>query len=95
MRFHNNHRIIADDAARFLEDHFQETWIFVTSSGQLRRSPRGLNGSQPNDAAFRLGNNFLRNDQNVVLLQRNSPFASGLNNESCDIVAFTNFRKSD
>ncbi len=58
-----------DDVDRLAQDHLGAAGILVVA-GELERALRRLDVVQPDDAALRLRDRFLRDDEHVAVLER-------------------------
>ena len=92
--FGDQHVIAADDAPRLFQDYFHEPGIFLLPLCDGLRLERWPDCGQPDYGAFGLGNNLLRDDQDVSVFESDACFASSVCNLSGEIVAEMNLRQS-
>ena len=92
--FGNQHMIAANDAPRLLQDDFDGAGIFLQARGERESLRRRADGREPHDRTFGLGDNFLRDDEDVSVFERDACFARGGCNLSGQIVAQLNLRQS-
>src|SRR5258708_3670563 len=92
--FGDQHVIAADNAPRLFQDYFHEPGIFLLPLRDGLRLERGPDCGQPDYGAFGLGNNFLRDDEDVAVFESDACFAGGVSYLSGEIVAELNLRQS-
>src|SRR5712672_2407253 len=92
--FHNQDGVLAHNATRFPQDHFDQTGISSSSSCQLRRLCRRLDCRKPYDATFCFRDNLLRDHQNVSVLKTYFRPARRRTNHARQIIALTNLRQT-
>jgi hypothetical protein len=80
-------RPLADDPHRFAQDHLEPPRILA--GRQLARLPRGLDLVQTNDPALGLRDDLLRDDDDVVVLERHRA-----GDEPREIVALPHLRQA-
>ena len=77
----------ANHVAAFAENHFDQLGLLVQFSAQLTRARRRLNAVQADPASFGLGNDFLRDHQDVVVGKVDFLCRAGVANELADGIA--------
>src|SRR6266851_1860212 len=93
-RFGDQHVIAADDAPRLFQNYFHEPRVFLLPLRDGLRLERRPNRGQPDYGAFGLGDNFLRDDEDVAVFERDACFAGSVCYLSGEIVAEMNLRQS-
>src|SRR5215475_14370854 len=88
--------MLADDAARFAEDDFDEARIFVGtvvvgSGGEIDGALGGSDCREVYEAVFGFGDDFLGEDEDVVLLERDFGFFGGGEEDAREVVAGADF----
>src|SRR5258708_33604658 len=92
-RFGDQHVIAADDAPRLSKDYFHEPGIFLLPLRDGLRLERWPDCGQPDYGAFGLGNNFLRDDEDVSGFETDARSAGSVYYLSGKIVAMLNLRQ--
>ena len=92
--FGDQHVIAADDAPRLFQDYFHEPRVLLLPLRDGLRLERGPNCGEPDYGAFGLGNNFLRDDEDVAVFESDARFAGGVSYLSSEIVAELNLRQT-
>src|SRR6267154_3027116 len=93
-RFGDQHVIAADDAPRLFQDYFHEPRVLLLPLRDGLRLERRPDCRQPDYSAFGFGNNFLRDDEDVAVFERDARFACSVCYLSGEIVAEANLRQS-
>ena len=93
-RFGDQHVIAADDAPRLFQNYFHEPGIFLLPLRDGLRLERRADCRQPDYGAFGLGDNFLRDDEDIAVFESDACFASSVCNLSGEILAEMNLRQS-
>src|SRR5258708_29077508 len=90
----DQHVIAADDAPRLFQDYFHERSVLLLPLRDGLRLERRPDCRQPDYSAFGLGNNFLRDDEDVSVFESDACFACSVCYLSREIVAELNLRQS-
>src|SRR6266851_2041914 len=93
-RFGDQHVIAADDAPRLFQDYFHEPRVLLLPLRDGLRLERWPDCGQPDYGAFGLGNNFLRDNEDVSVFESDACFACSVCYLSGEIVAEANLRQS-
>lgn len=86
--------IHADNAAALLQDDFHQPRVFVERKRQRAREGGGFDAGELDEAAFRLGYDFLRNDEHIAVGEGHSAVGSGLAQQLRQRRARVQFREA-
>ena len=96
MGFYDQDGMFADDAAGFAEDDFDQSRIFaaavvVRGGGEIDGALRWSDCGQVDEAVFGFGDDFLGENEDVVLLEGNFGFFGCGEEDAWEVVAGANF----
>jgi hypothetical protein len=94
MRLDDEHVLAADDAARLAENDFNQPRIFFQRARQFPGLRGWLHSRKLHDPSFGFRNNFLSDDKNVAVFERDLPVACSGSDFPRQVIAFVNFREA-
>src|SRR5437773_992831 len=90
----NQNATAAKNAARLLQNNFDRSRVSFQVRRELLRFPRRFDRAQRHHAALRLGNNFLRDGENVAAFESQPLRSRSSRNPLGENLALSNLGKS-